>query len=55
MFSQPVLAIGRVLDNDSNLHNVQLERTGPIRLQIFAATTQPVEGPNEINVLIRYD
>jgi len=41
--------------DDEYLHKVPLERTGPIRLQIFTVTSEHVEGPSEINVLIRYD
>jgi hypothetical protein len=55
VFRDPVLTLGRVLDDVENLHKVPVDRTGPVRIQIFTVTSAPVEGPNEVNVLIRAD
>ena len=65
-FTQPFMGVGEVLHDESELTHIPLERTGPIRLQIFTANTietvtypdhgdHPVSGPSEVNILIRYD
>lgn len=51
--TQPVLAIGGILDDPEDMHCVPLNRAGVLSLKIFTRTTlDDISGPNEINILL---
>ncbi|QCH24414.1 hypothetical protein DSM43276_02677 [Mycobacteroides salmoniphilum] len=51
--TQPVLAIGGILDDPEDMHRVPLNRAGVLPLKIFTRTTiDDISGPNEINILL---
>ncbi|MBA0049309.1 hypothetical protein [Mycobacterium sp. NPDC050853] len=51
--TQPILAIGGVLDDPEDMHCVPLSQAGVQRLRIFTRTTiDDISGPNEINILL---
>lgn len=65
-FTQPFLGVGEILHDEDDLNLIPLDRTGPIRLQIFTDSTistvtypddgdHQISGPSDVNILIRYD
>lgn len=54
-FSEPNLAIGEILDTAEDRPKVPIDRTGPVRLQVYARNTipgAPASDATDINVLL---